>query len=244
MKTDASLGVTSELFSTESVVETGRALANAVYDEVASVGSKITKVATEHPYATIGSAIVLSAAAIALLKRMPVTRVARGLEESSTSVFPHYVQEMDASKNTLIIGKLKDLERYAYKPGEFSLSWTTTSRNLEVPKNLQLLDHWLIKGGQVRDISEATLKSPSEHLYWERAFIKRYPPAEGSYVHLPTGATTPPAERLPWQSLNFNEPRQNPVAAIIESLRGTNFLRRDQMATRELMEHILGKKLA
>lgn len=224
-----------QLPSSDAAEEASRSLVDAAYDGLARVGKTVAETVQEHPYASVAAAAALSALALVAIRkfglagRVLATDAARA--ESSTSVFPHYVRKMDPAHDTLVIGKFKDLDAYKYLDGEFRLAWPTTKAALEKPKNLQLLDDWVLRGGKVKDISEAAaVKSPAEHLAWERGFLNRRTLTEGSYIHAPSGSSTPPGERLPWQSLQLM-PNNRGNQQFLDFLRGLQHLGDDARAS-------------
>lgn len=126
-------------------------------------------------------------------------KVLRSINWRAEGRLPSLLDARNPKAETLVIGKLKDLERYEARPSEFMLRWPDEKYTaFSKAQNLSLLHRWLKSGGSVLDVSGSNVESG--FLHTERAFIgsvsKKFP---GQYLHQITGRTEPPlASRIKW----------------------------------------------
>lgn len=126
-------------------------------------------------------------------------KVLRSINWRAEGRLPSLIDARNPKTETLVIGKLKDLERYEARPSEFMLRWPDEKYTaFSKAQNLSLLHRWLKSGGSVLDVSGSNVQSG--FLHTERAFIgsvsKKFP---GQYLHQITGRMEPPlASRIKW----------------------------------------------
>lgn len=126
-------------------------------------------------------------------------KVLRSINWRAEGRLPSLIDARNPRTETLVIGKLKDLERHEARPSEFMLRWPDEKYTaFSKAQNLSLLHRWLKSGGSVLDVSASNVETG--FLHTERAFIgsvsKKFP---GQYLHQITGRTEPPlASRIKW----------------------------------------------
>lgn len=127
-------------------------------------------------------------------------KVLRSIDWPAEARLPSLIDGRNPARETMVIGKLNDLERYGANSTEFMLRWPDDKYTaLSKAQNLSLIHRWLKSGGSVLDISPSNAQTG--FLNTERAFIgavsRKFP---GQYLHQPTGRYEPPlASRIKWQ---------------------------------------------
>lgn len=127
-------------------------------------------------------------------------RVLRSIDWKTEARLPNLVDRRDAAAETMIIGKLEDIGRHKFAPGEFALRWPEDKYTaLSKAQNLSALDHWINRGGRIVDISPA--QTQPGFLQGERTFIRYTNKLKpGQYLHRESGSSHPPSL---WNAGNF-----------------------------------------
>lgn len=104
--------------------------------------------------------------------------ILKGINWRAEAKLPNLVDKRNPQSNTMVIGKVGDLDRHVLQPDQFMMRSPDHAYNtFSKAQNLASIQRWMQRGGNIVDISPSN--APPGFLHGERAFIthlsKKYP---------------------------------------------------------------------